>query len=107
MKKFLAVLLMLAMLLCGVAFAEDTAPALTKDVVVLFTSDVHCGIDQGWGYAGVANMRNSLQADNHVVLVADGGARQGVLEIAAPQHRRAGAGQAIMNLITAWRTSSN
>mgnify|MGYP000293411324 CR=1 FL=1 len=51
MKKFLAVLLMLAMLLCGVAFAEDTAPALTKDVVVLFTSDVHCGIDQGWGYA--------------------------------------------------------
>ena len=55
MKKFLAVLLMLAMLLCGAAFAEDTAPALTKDVVVLFTSDVHCGIDQGWGYAGVAN----------------------------------------------------
>lgn len=52
MKKFLAVLLMLAMLLCGAAFAEDTAPALTKDVVVLFTSDVHCGIDQGWGYAG-------------------------------------------------------
>ena len=50
MKKFLAVLLMLAMLLCGAAFAEDTAPALTKDVVVLFTSDVHCGIDQGWGY---------------------------------------------------------
>ena len=77
MKKFLAVLLMLAMLLCGVAFAEDTAPALTKDVVVLFTSDVHCGIDQGWGYAGVANMRNSLQADNHVVLVDDGDAIQG------------------------------
>lgn len=61
MKKFLAVLLMLAMLLCGAAFAEDTAPALTKDVVVLFTSDVHCGIDQGWGYAGVANMRNSCR----------------------------------------------
>ena len=77
MKKFLAVLLMLAMLLCGAAFAEDTAPALTKDVVVLFTSDVHCGIDQGWGYAGVANMRNSLQADNHVVLVDDGDAIQG------------------------------
>ena len=77
MKKFLAVLLMLAMLLCGAAFAEDTAPALTKDVVVLFTSDVHCGIDQGWGYAGVANMRNNLQADNHVVLVDDGDAIQG------------------------------
>ena len=57
MKKLLAALLMLAMLLCGAAFAEDTAPALTKDVGGLFTSDVHCGIDQGWGYAGVANMR--------------------------------------------------
>ena len=33
MKKFLAVLLMLAMLLCGAAFAEDTAPALTKDTI--------------------------------------------------------------------------
>ena len=69
MKKFLAVLLMLAMLLCGAAFAEDTAPALTKDVVVLFTSDVHCGIDQGWGYAGVANMRNSLQVGDEITTI--------------------------------------
>ena len=50
MKKLLGLFLALAMLLtCCAAFAEEAAPALTKDVVVLFTSDVHCGIDQGFG----------------------------------------------------------
>ena len=46
MKKLLAFLLALLMLLGGAAFAEETG--LTKDIVVLFTSDVHCGIDQGF-----------------------------------------------------------
>ncbi|MBQ7137537.1 MAG: bifunctional metallophosphatase/5'-nucleotidase [Clostridia bacterium] len=77
MKKFLALLLAAMMLLGCVAFAEEAAPALTKDVVVLFTSDVHCGIDQGWGYAGVAAVRDALAKDNHVVLVDNGDAIQG------------------------------
>lgn len=45
MKKLLALLLALLLLVGGSAFAEETG--LTKDIVVLFTSDVHCGIDQG------------------------------------------------------------
>ena len=51
MKKTLALLLMLAMLMTGWAFAEEAAEAegLTQDVVVLFTSDVHCGVEQGFG----------------------------------------------------------
>ena len=41
----------LALLLSCTAVAEEAAaPALTKDVVVLFTSDVHCGIENGFGY---------------------------------------------------------
>ena len=78
MKKFLA-LLMAAMMLFGVvAMAEDAAPALTKDVVVLFTSDVHCGIDQGWGYAGLAALRDAIAAQgNYVVLVDNGDSIQG------------------------------
>lgn len=51
MKKLLALLLALLLLVGGSAFAEETG--LTKDIVVLFTSDVHCGIDQGFGYAGL------------------------------------------------------
>ena len=59
MKRFLSMLLLAAMvftLFCGAAFADDApaeeAPARTSDVVILFTSDIHCGIDQGFGYAG-------------------------------------------------------
>ena len=78
MKKFLALLLAMMMLLSVTAVAEEaTGAALTQDVVILFTSDAHCGIDQGWGYAGVAAVRDSLAKSNHVVLVDNGDAIQG------------------------------
>ncbi len=78
MKKLLALLLALVLALgCASAFADEAAPALEKNLVVLFTSDVHCGIDQGWGYAGLYAVKESLAADNHVLLVDDGDAIQG------------------------------
>ena len=78
MKKFLALLLAMMMLMSVAALAEEaTEPALTQDVVILFTSDAHCGIDQGWGYAGVAAIRDGLAKTNHVVLVDNGDAIQG------------------------------
>ena len=77
MKKLLGILLAL-MLLAGCATAEEAAaPALTKNLVILFTSDVHCGVDQGWGYAGLYAVKESLAKDNHVLLVDDGDAIQG------------------------------
>ena len=80
MKRILGLVLAMAMLLSltGVVFAESEQPALQKDVVVLFTSDVHCGIDQGFGYAGLAAIRQSMEeAGNHVVLVDNGDSIQG------------------------------
>ena len=78
MKKFLALLLAMMMLLGCTAMAEEATEAgLTKDIVILFTSDAHCGIDQGWGYAGVAAIRDGLAKTNHVVLVDNGDAIQG------------------------------
>ena len=78
MKKLLALLLALVLALgCASAFADEAAPALEKNLVVLFTSDVHCGIDQDWGYAGLYAVKESLAADNHVLLVDDGDAIQG------------------------------
>ncbi len=78
MKKILSILLALAMLLgCTAAFAEETPAGLQQDVVVLFTSDVHCGIDQGFGYAGLAAVRDELAKSTHVVLVDNGDAIQG------------------------------
>lgn len=77
MKKFLALLLAAMMLFGVVAMAEEAPAGLTKNVVILFTSDVHAGIDQGWGYAGLAAIRDGLAVNNHVVLVDNGDSIQG------------------------------
>ena len=77
MKKFLALLLSIMMMLGCVVMAEEAPAGQTKNIVVLFTSDIHAGIDQGWGYAGVAAIRDAMAAKNHVVLVDNGDAIQG------------------------------
>lgn len=80
MKRTLALLLMLIVLLTGFARAEDAAEAagLAQDVVVLFTSDVHCGVDQNFGYAGLQAVKDACEAaGNHVLLVDNGDSIQG------------------------------
>ena len=48
------------------------------EVYILYTSDVHCGIDQGFGYAGLWQIKESLQEQGYeVLLVDDGDAIQG------------------------------
>ena len=76
MKKLIGLLLVL-MLLSGCAGAEDAAPAMAKDLVILYTSDVHCGVDQGWGYAGLYKVKETLSRSNYVLLVDNGDAIQG------------------------------
>ena len=71
MKKLLSWLLMLALLLGGFALAEEDAAE--KDLIILYTSDVHCGIDEGWGYAGLYDMKRALAADGYDVLLVDDG----------------------------------
>jgi hypothetical protein len=81
MKKIIGLLLALCMLLSGVAFAETAeveVPALQQNLVILFTSDVHCGVESGFGYEGLAMIRDNLKAQgNHVLLVDNGDSIQG------------------------------
>ena len=62
---------------------EPEAPAKPEpekngDIVILYTSDIHCGIDQGFGYAGLEQVRDYLIAQgNDVILVDDGDNIQG------------------------------
>lgn len=59
------------------AGAEEAA-GLKQDVVVLFTSDVHCGMDQGFTYAGLKAMKDAMaEAGNHVLLADNGDSVQG------------------------------
>lgn len=77
MRKLLGLLLALTLLLgCCTATAEAFLPA--KDIVVLFTSDAHCGVNTGFGYVGVAAIRDQMAAaGNYVTLVDNGDAIQG------------------------------
>ena len=78
MKKFLAFLLALTMLLGVGALAEENAPLFQQDVMILFTSDVHCGIESNFGYAGLAMVRDAYKnAGYHVLLVDNGDSIQG------------------------------
>ena len=78
MKKFLCFLMTAVLLLGGVScVAEESSAGLTKDLVILFTSDVHCGIDQGFGYAGLYAVKQQMEKNYNVLLVDDGDAIQG------------------------------
>ena len=71
-----ALLLLFSLLLCGSAAAEAPAADAAKkngDIVILYTGDVHCGVDQGFGYAGVQQIRDYLIAEGNDVILVDNG----------------------------------
>ena len=57
---------------------DKTGQVDTSDIVVLFTNDIHCGIEEGLGYAGVASYKKRiLEKTPYVTLVDCGDAVQG------------------------------
>ena len=79
MKKALSLILtvcLLASLFVGFG-GTASAEGEDRDLIILFTSDVHCGIDQGWGYAGLYAAKENLSSMYDVLLVDDGDAIQG------------------------------
>lgn len=53
--------------------AEEVEVDPTKDIIVLYTSDIHCGIDQNWGFAGLQQIRDNLRSKGTPVLLVDNG----------------------------------
>ena len=82
-KKLTALLLLLALLLSLTACGQKPAPAeeaveKNGDIVILYTGDVHCGVDQGFGYAGLQQVREYLLSEgSEVILVDDGDSIRG------------------------------
>ncbi len=78
MKKKLLTLLLV---LCVVLTVPTAALAANEgDIVVLFTNDVHCAVDNNIGYAGLAAYAADMEAEvgaEHVTLVDAGDAVQG------------------------------
>ncbi len=73
MRKFIAALLALVLVLSLAApvFAEE--PAKSKDIVILYTNDVHTYIDGTLGYDAVAALKTELQAQYETVILVDAG----------------------------------
>ena len=77
MKKRALALVLLVVMMLSLAVVPAYAEENDKDLVILYTSDVHCGIDQGWGYAGLYAVKKNLEKKYNVLLVDDGDAIQG------------------------------
>lgn len=81
MRKAISLLLavMTAMSLTTLSFAAETPATVDKgDIVVLYTNDVHCGVDDNIGYAGFAAYAAEMRkATDNVTLVDVGDAVQG------------------------------
>lgn len=77
MKKLVALLLAVCLLL-GLATTAFAADEKTDDIVILHTNDVHCGVTDGLGYAGIAAYKADMEAAHkYVTLVDCGDAIQG------------------------------
>ncbi len=79
MKKSI-LLLSMALLFSAPVMAEESEPQidLNQDVVILYTSDVHCGVEKGFGYVGLQQIRQTCENNGAVtILVDDGDAIQG------------------------------
>ena len=83
MKKILSVILSVCLLLGNTAVvsadeAQKSGGGLEKDITILFTSDVHCGVDRNFGYAGLYEAKKHFEkSGDHVILVDDGDSIQG------------------------------
>lgn len=75
-------------------FIPNSAWAIQKDIVILYTNDVHCGIEDNLGYTKLAQYKEDLQQDTpYIALVDAGDAIQG-----APIGKLS-TGEAIINIM--------
>ncbi len=73
MRKYLALIVSLILMLTAVAPFAAAEAELSDDVVILYTNDVHTYIDGGLNYAVIAAVKEELQKQYKYVILADAG----------------------------------
>ena len=68
LRKVLAAALLLVL---SAAASEGAAP--DKDIIIVYTNDVHCGVEDNIGYAGFAFYRNEMRKLTPYVTTVDAG----------------------------------
>lgn len=75
---FLTFLISLMITAAALPVAAEEAGTKGKGIAVLYTSDVHCGVDQGFGYEGLWQIRQTMEEEGYAtILVDDGDSVQG------------------------------
>ncbi|MDR7813525.1 bifunctional UDP-sugar hydrolase/5'-nucleotidase [Lacrimispora sp.] len=72
-RRFLSLWLALLMVLSLTTGISFSSLAADRDIVVLYTNDVHCGVDENIGYAGLALYKKEMQAQTPYVTLIDAG----------------------------------
>ena len=72
-QRLLSLLLAMAMVCSLTAGMPVTAFGADQDIVVLYTNDVHCGVDDNIGYAGLALYKKQMQQQTPYVTLVDAG----------------------------------
>ena len=102
-KKILFILTLLLIYFEIVEIPGVQAAPGNKDVVIIYTNDVHCGVDDFIGYAGLAFYKKQMQTlTPYVVLIDAGNSVQGATIGTISNGRYV---VEIMNLITEWNNS--
>ncbi len=73
MRKLRSMLFTAAVSVTMVAVTVFPALAIDKDIVILHTNDVHCGIEDNIGYAGVAAYKEQMKEETPYVTLVDAG----------------------------------
>ena len=69
MKKLIA-LLLAACLMLGLMTTAFAADEKSNDIVILYTNDVHCAVDDNIGYAGLAAYKKEMRITTLRSLIA-------------------------------------
>ena len=60
------------------AEGDETAEPAKEEIIILYTNDTHCGVEDGIGFTGVGRIKAALEAQGkNVILVDNGDAVQG------------------------------
>ena len=106
MKKLIALLLAVCMVL-GLMTTVFAADEKSNDIVILYTNDVHCAVDDNIGYAGLAAYKKEMQAAyNYVALVDCGDSVQGDV-IGTVELKLAGETIGVVNLVAGQDVNRN
>ena len=77
LSMFVSLLFVTSLTGCGNSSGGSTPPKEDKDISIIYTTDVHCGIDTYLGYSKVESYKKNLEATNYVALVDSGDYLQG------------------------------